>query len=807
MLKFYSNIILGLFVANSVQAQSDKVLYYNKPAQFFEESLVMGNGKMGASIFGGVYKDQINLNDATLWTGEPTRLEEINPLAYQNLPLVRQALKEENYPLADSLNKKMQGKRTSSYSALGTLLFDYNHQGEVSNYKRQLDLNEAISTTSYTINNVDYKRSYFVSYPDKVIAIRIEASKPGTLSFAIRFKSVLPFKNAFIAGSTLVSTGTAAVYASYTDRSLLFDSSRGTRFVSLAKMMEHDGQLIVTDSSISIKNGSYALIYIVLATSFNGFDKDPNSEGVDELALAKANLSKLENKKYELIRASHVKDYQSFFNRVQLNINGNPSVDLNTEDRLVAYKNGTVDPSLEALYFNFGRYLLISSSRTPNVPANLQGIWNHHLQPPWSSGYTVNINAEMNYWLAEICNLSEMHQPLLGFIGQLAKTGAITAKNFYNAPGWCVAHNSDIWATSYPSGDFGKGDPRWANWNMGGTWLATHLWEHYCFTKDKKFLLEYAYPLLRGAASFCSAMLVDDGKGNLITSPSTSPENVYISPSGYMGSTAYGSTSDLAMIRELFIQTIAAATTLKTDSNFINQLQDKLAHLYPYQIGKKGNLQEWYYDWSDKDPKHRHQSQLFGLFPGHHINLSSTPELAEASKKTLLIKGDETTGWSKAWRTNLWARLGDGNHSYKMYNELLHYVKPDGKTTFGGIGGTYPNLLDAHPPFQIDGNFGGTAAVAEMLIQSSMEEIDLLPALPDAWSYGSIKGLCTRGGFLIDLSWNQGKLTDVTITAKASGSTTLKYRSFKKTIHMFKNQTIVLSAIDLKLTGGNKPKL
>lgn len=792
LLFFYS-----VLFAATLKAQSDKILHYSKPAQFFEESLVLGNGKIGAAVFGGINKEQINLNDATLWTGEPSNLQEINPTAYQYLPSIRKALKEENYQLADSLNKKMQGKRTASYAPLGTLLIDFKQKGDVTNYQRSLDLDQAIATTNYTVDNVDYSRSYFVSYPDHIMVIKLKASKIGALSFSLRFKSLLPYLNKTTKNQSLQSTGNAPVYKSNIDRGLLFDAKRGTRFASLVKIVHHDGELITTDSTLSIKNGSQAVIYIAIATSFNGFDKNPNSEGLDEVALAQSNLTKAEKRNFEQVKIAHVKDYQSFFNRVKLTLNGNPTNNLNTEERLIAYKNGATDFSLEALYFNFGRYLLISSSRTPNVPANLQGIWNHHLQPPWSSGYTLNINAEMNYWLVETCNLSEMHQPLLGFIGQLAKTGIVTAKNFYDAPGWCVAHNSDIWATSYPSGDFGKGDPRWANWNMGGAWLATHLWEHYAFTQDLAYLKSTAYPLLRGAATFCSSMLIDDGKGNLITSPSTSPENVFITSTGYRGSTAYGTTADLAIIKELFIQTIAAANIVGIDEAFVKLLQDQLSKMYPYQIGKKGNLQEWYFDWEDKDPKHRHQSQLFGLYPGHQITLLGTSKLAEASKTTLTIKGDETTGWSKAWRTNLWARLGDGNHSYKMYRELLNYVQAEGKINFGGSGGTYPNLLDAHPPFQIDGNFGGTAAVAEMLLQSSMNEIQFLPALPDAWAIGSVKGLCARGGFEVDLNWKDGKLIQAKILAKSAGTTTVRYKSAMKRINLSKNQSLILDFSDL----------
>ena len=540
-----------------------------------------------------------------------------------------------------------------------------------------------------------------------------------------------------------------------------------------------------TDSSVGLRGGTEALLFVSIATSFNGFDKNPATEGLDANALAQAQLAGAAKKTFKTLKTAHLRDYQSFFGRVALSLGKTTAPDLPTDARLKRYAEGKEDNNLEVLYFQYGRYLLVSSSRTPGVPANLQGIWNPYLRPPWSSNYTININAEENYWLAENTNLSEMHAPLLGFIKNIAATGTITAATFYGAKGWVACHNSDIWAMSNPVGDFGKGDPVWANWNMGGTWLSTHLWEHYRFTQDLVFLKNHAYPLMKGAAQFCLEWLVEDKNGHLLTSPCTSPENNYRTPDGYVGATLYGGTADLAMIRECFEQTIKAAGRLGLDADFSLQLSNALARLHPYQIGKKGNLQEWYYDWADADPQHRHQSHLFGLFPGHQISPQKTPDLADACRKTLEIKGDETTGWSKGWRINLWARLWDGNHAYKMYRELLHYVEPDGmRTNYAGGGGTYPNLFDAHPPFQIDGNFGGAAAVAEMLVQSEENEIRLLPALPDAWESGSVKGICARGGFEVAMDWKNKKVKKVTIFAKQSGTVTLICGDQQKTVSL-----------------------
>ncbi len=768
-------------------------LWYNRPAQYFEESLPIGNGKLGALIYGGTEQDKLQLNDITLWTGQPVDRDE-DAGASKWIPEIRKALFNEDYRLADSLQLHVQGHNSQYYQPLATLLINDYNRGQASNYHRQLSLDSAICKTTFMRDGVRYEREYWASNPDKMIAIRLTADRKESLNVGLALTSLVPHK-VKASQNQLTMTGHATG-----------DADNSIHYCTIMKVVNRDGSVQAVDSTLQLTGVSEAIVYIVNETSFNGYDKHPVRQGADYINLAADDAWHLVNYSYEQLRDRHVADYRQFFTRVELNLDGAAfNNDVNTEQMLKNYTdlkgNKPIGNNryLETLYFQYGRYLLISSSRTPGVPANLQGLWTPHLWSPWRGNYTVNINLEENYWPAFTANLAEMAMPLDGFVNALADNGRHTARNYYGITrGWCSSHNSDIWAMTNPVGEKNE-KPEWANWNLGGAWLVNTLWERYQFTQDKTYLKTTALPLMRGATDFCMDWLIDNPKqsGELITAPSTSPENEYVTDKGYHGMTCYGGTADLAIIRELFINTSLAEKTLFGTSQGSDKIQEKLQRLHPYTIGHMGDLNEWYYDWDDFDFQHRHQSHLIGLYPGSHLTLNGTPELAQACRRSLEIKGDKTTGWSTGWRINLWARLHDSQQAYHIYQKLLTYVSPD---AYRGpdrrrSGGTYPNLFDAHPPFQIDGNFGGTAGVCEMLMQSVLTgtdapiaSIELLPALPEAWNSGSVKGLCARGGYEVDFEWKDGKVVSATIHSKCGGKVNVFYNGKQKRLNLKKGK-------------------
>ena len=738
-------------LTTSSQEQAPMVLQYDRPADFFEESLPIGNGKLGALVYGGTDDNIIYLNDITLWTGKPVD-RNLDADAHQWIPKIREVLFNEDYQLADSLQHYVQGPNSQYFQPLGTLHIKDLGLGTVSDYHRSLSLDSAIIKDRYVRDGKVITREYFASNPDKLIAIRLR----GDINCKIALTAQVPHHVKAIP-TQLTMTGHATG-----------DANESIHFCTMLSV-KTDGDVTASDSSLTITHAKEVILYLINETSFNGFDKHPVKEGAPYLENAANDIWHTQNYSFDEFYARHLTDYKAIYDRVKIDLGGSKEtahLSAITSQLLKDYTDdGGKSRYIEELYFQYGRYLLISCSRTEGVPANLQGLWTPHLWSPWRGNYTVNINLEENYWPAFVANLSEMAQPLDGFIQSLATNGVYTAKNYYGInEGWCSSHNSDIWAMTNPVGEKNE-SPMWANWNMGGAWLVNTLWERYQFTQDKTYLQTVAYPLMKA--------------------PSTSPENEYKTDKGYHGVTCYGGTADLAIIRELLTNTIAAGRILGERNK---DMELALAKLHPYTIGHMGDLNEWYYDWDDWDPKHRHQSHLIGLYPGNHV---SDADLLKASERTLEIKGDETTGWSTGWRINLWARLKNGEKAHQIYRKLLTAVAPEKSNmpNYSKGGGTYPNLFDAHPPFQIDGNFGGTAGVCEMLMQSGDNQIELLPALPEQWKDGCVSGLCARGGFEVNFKWKDGKVRDCSIKAKTNSTVTLLYNGQQKTVKLKAGKT------------------